>query len=128
MITEIISGILIGTIDDGYDKSVYDKHSIDIIMNCSIDKPFIDVKYVKKIRLPINTIEILKVNINKILDVIKENYLQKNILILSNEDTNLIIVCVFLIKYGNISVVDIKNIIKIKNNTLSIDRNLLEFL
>ena len=70
----------------------------------------------------------LKNNQNKILNFIHNNYLDKNILIASNEDYNIVICALFLIKYGSISVVDIQNIMKMKHDKLIIDRNLNEFL
>lgn len=126
MIVEILSSLLIGNIDDGYDKSIYKKHEIDIILNCSIDKKFVDVDNVQKIRLPLKDMESLKKNKIKILKFIKDNYLKKNILLLSNEDFNVIICALFLIEYGKISIVDIKNILKNKN--ICIDRNLNYFI
>jgi len=128
MIIEIISGLQICSIDDSFDKSIYDKYSIDIILNCSIDMPFVDIQNVNKIRLPLKNMLSLKSNLDKILNFIKDNYLKKNILIVSNEDYNIVICALFLIKFGDISVVDIKNIMKMKHDKLSIDRNLNEFL
>jgi hypothetical protein len=128
MVIEIISGLLICTIDDLFDKSIYEKHSIDLILNCSIDLPFVDIPKVEKIRLPLKDMMSLKNNQNKILNFIHNNYLDKNILIASNEDYNIVICALFLIKYGSISVVDIQNIMKMKHDKLIIDRNLNEFL
>lgn len=126
MIVEILSGLLIGTIDDGYDKLVYEKYQIDIILNCSTDKKFVDINNVEKVRLPLKDMESLKKNKIKILKFIKDNYLKKNILLLSNEDFNIVICALFLIEYGKISIVDIKNILKNKN--ICIDRNLNYFI
>ncbi len=53
MVIEIISGLLICTIDDLFDKSIYEKHSVDLILNCSIDLTFVDIPKVEKIRLPL---------------------------------------------------------------------------
>ena len=126
MIVEILSGLLIGTIDDGYDKLVYEKYQIDIILNCSTDKKFVDINNVEKVRLPLKDMESLKKNKIKIIKFIKDNYLKKNILLLSNEDFNIVICALFLIEYGKISIVDIKNILKNKN--ICIDRNLNYFI
>lgn len=126
MIVEILSSLLIGNIDDGYDKSVYEKYQIDIILNCSTDKKFVDINNVEKVRLPLKDMESLKKNKIKILKFIKDNYLKKNILLLSNEDFNVVICALFLIEYGKISIVDIKNILKNKN--ICIDRNLNYFI
>lgn len=126
MIVEILSGLLIGTIDDGYDKSIYEKYQIDIILNCSTDKKFVDINNVEKVRLPLKDMESLKKNKIKILKFIKDNYLKKNILLLSNEDFNVVICALFLIEYGKISIVDIKNILKNKN--ICVDRNLNYFI
>jgi hypothetical protein len=128
MVHEILSGIYISTINDSYDKTIYTKYDIDIILNCSHNLPFVDIPNIKKIRLPITNISILNQNKEKILKFIYDNYPEKNILIISNEDFNLIISCLFIIKYGNISIVDINNIIKNKNKSLIIDRNLSELL
>lgn len=126
MIVEILSGLLIGKIDDGYDKSIYEKYQIDIILNCSTDKKFVDINNVEKVRLPLKDMESLKKNKIKILKFIKDNYLKKNILLLSNEDFNVVICALFLIEYGKISIVDIKNILKNKN--ICVDRNLNYFI
>jgi hypothetical protein len=126
MIVEILSSLLIGNIDDGYDKSVYETYQIDIILNCSTDKKFVDINNVEKVRLPLKDMESLKKNKIKILKFIKDNYLKKNILLLSNEDFNVVICALFLIEYGKISIVDIKNILKNKN--ICIDRNLNYFI
>jgi hypothetical protein len=123
MIVEILSGLLIGTIDDGYDKSIYEKYQIDIILNCSTDKKFVDINNVEKVRLPLKDMESLKKNKIKILKFIKDNYLKKNILLLSNEDFNVVICALFLIEYGKISIVDIKNILKNKNICIDINLN-----
>lgn len=124
MIYEILSGLFISNIETSYDKTIYEKYDIDIILNCSVNHPFIDILNIKKIRLPINNIDILSKNYNKILEFIYNNYLDNNILIISNKDFNLIICALFIIKYGNISIVDINNIFKNKNKNLIIDRNL----
>jgi hypothetical protein len=127
MIIEILSGLYIGTFNDGYDKNIYKKYNIDIILNCSINKPFIDVDNVDKIRLPLVNIESVKNNKQKILKFIESNYLHKTILILSDEDYSLIICSLFLIDKGNISVVDIKQILMMKHPSLILERNLDEF-
>ena len=128
MITEILSGLYIGTNEDLFDKTIYDRYQIKLILNCSVTDLFPDVPKVEKIRLPLQSMETLKLNQTQILTFIQNNLLTKSMILSSDEDYNLIICCLFLIRYGKVSVVDIKDIIKMKNHTLSIDRDLRYFL
>ena len=128
MITEILSGLYIGTNEDLFDITIYDRYQIKLILNCSVTDLFPDVPKVEKIRLPLQSMETLKLNQTQILTFIQNNLLTKPMILSSDEDYNLIICCLFLIRYGKVSVVDIKDIIKMKNHTLSIDRDLRYFL
>lgn len=127
MIIEIISGLYIGTFEDGYDQNIYKQYAIDIVLNCSSNQPFVDVDRVQKVRLPLLNMDSLKKNKQKILQFIESNYMKKSILLLSNEDYPLVICCLFLTNFGNISVVDIKQILSMKHPSLILERNLDEF-
>jgi|TARA_B110000858_G_C17730541_1_gene439859 hypothetical protein len=127
MIYQILSGLYICNINDSYDKTIYDKYDIDMILNCSTNLPFVEID-IEKVRIPISNINTIKVHKEKILNFIKDNYLEKNILIISNEDFNIIICSLFIIKYGNISIIDISNILKMKHKNLIINRNISELI
>tara|TARA_B100001094_G_C17996893_1_gene703113 strand:+ start:183 stop:566 length:384 start_codon:yes stop_codon:yes gene_type:complete len=127
MIIEIISGLYIGNFEDAYDKNIYKQYGIDIVLNCSSNQPFVDVDNVQKVRLPLVNMESLKNNKQKILQFIESNYMKQSMLLLSNEDYPLVICCLFLTNLGNVSVVDIKQILAMKHSSLRLERNLDEF-
>lgn len=127
MIIEIISGLYIGNFEDAYDKNIYKQYGIDIVLNCSLNQPFVDVDHIQKVRLPLVNMESLKNNKQKILQFIESNYMKQSMLLLSNEDYPLVICCLFLTNLGNVSVVDIKQILAMKHSSLRLERNLDEF-
>ena len=79
MVTEIISGLWIGDLNDSFNERFYKDNLITIIINCTIDQGFLDLPNVKKIRIPLTDrldphrdIRLLKENMNKILQFIHE--------------------------------------------------------
>lgn len=122
MITEIISGVYIGDIKYIDDINLFKIYNIDILVNCSTKLPFIK-NDINKVRIPVNSNEDIIKNKDKILSFIKDNFLKKNILLISDCNYHIIICCLFIIKYGNISHINIKEIIKNINKDLSIDFN-----
>ena len=127
MIHEIISGIFISNMNTSLDKTIYKKYNITIVLNISTTIPFIDFN-IKKIRLPFNNIQILKQNLNNILLFIYKNFIEYNILICCDENYHLLIVALFLIKYGNIQHYNIKDILQSKDESLCLDYDLSVFI
>ena len=127
MITEIISGLWIGSLNDSYDKELYTKYNISVLLNCSTTKPFPDIPTVKKVRLPIQTITDIKRHRDKILDHLQQLYLKESMLLVCEEDFALVIASLFLVYVGRVSMVDIKHILHQKNPKLVLDRKLDEF-
>ena len=55
MLTEILSGLWIGSIHDAYNEDYYKDNLIDIVINCTVDQGFLDIPNLKKIRIPITS-------------------------------------------------------------------------
>jgi hypothetical protein len=123
MIIEIISGLYICDTNEYLDLNIYKKYDINVLFNCSLELPFVKNKNTKieNVRVPILNIDSLLKNKEKILNYLKNNYLEKNILLIGDSNYNLIIISLFLIKYGNISYINIKEIFKNIDNSLCID-------
>tara|TARA_R110002074_G_scaffold198083_1_gene365567 strand:- start:9328 stop:9708 length:381 start_codon:yes stop_codon:yes gene_type:complete len=120
MITEIISGIYIGDANYINDLNLLKIYDINLLINCSTKLPFIK-NDINKVRIPLNCNDDIIKNKEKILSFLKDNFLKKNVLLISDCDYHIIICCLFIIKYGNISHINIKEIIKNINKDLSID-------
>ena len=52
MLTEIISGLWIGNLNDAYNEDFYKDNLITIAINCTIDQGFLDIPSMKKVRVP----------------------------------------------------------------------------
>ena len=135
MLTEYLQGIYVSDINTAFDKTIYQKYNIDIVINCTIDFGFLDLN-VKKIRIPLSNdlnyhtdIKLLNQNLNKILSFINDNYIDHNILICCYDGltTSPIIVGLFISKYGKIPINQIKNILKSKNKDIIIELDLSIF-
>ena len=79
MLTEYLQGIYVSDINTAFDKIIYQKYNIDIVINCTIDFGFLDIN-IKKIRIPLSNdlnyhtdIKLLNQNLNKILSFINDN-------------------------------------------------------
>ena len=90
MLTEIISGLWIGNLNDVFNEDFYKDNLITIAINCTIDQGFLDLPRIKKIRIPLTDrldpnrdIQLLKDNIDKILQFIHEKIEEENIFIFS---------------------------------------------
>ena len=88
MLTEIISGLWIGNINDAFNESFYKDNLINIAINCTLEQGFLDIPNLQKIRIPLSSnitpnedIIILKKNMNKIIDYIHKNIELNNIFI-----------------------------------------------
>jgi hypothetical protein len=136
MITQYIEGIYVCDIKTSLEKSIYNKYNIDIVLNFTIDYPFIDLN-IKKTRIPISDslnhhtdIPLLKNNLSKILKYINDNYINHNILLCCHDSvtTTPIIMGLFLNKYGQIPIIEIKNLLKCKNKNINIEYDLSIFL
>jgi len=54
MVTEIISGLWIGDINDAFTTSFYNDNLINIVINCTLDQGFIDLPNINKTRIPLS--------------------------------------------------------------------------
>lgn len=133
---EILSGLWIGDVNDSLNKSFIKDNIIKIIINCTTTYGFIDTVELKKIRIPISdnlTPERDQIFINnnkdKILDYIKENLEEKNILIFCYDGLKIspLIIALFLIKYGGVNKDDIRSIMRSKNPKICLDIDLSKF-
>ena len=132
MLTEYLQGIYVSDINTAFDKTIYQKYNIDIVINCTIDYGFLDLN-IKKIRIPLSNdlnyhtdIKLLNQNLNKILSFINNNYIEHNILLCCHNGLTIspIIVGLFISKYGKIPINQIKNMLKSKNKDIKIEFNL----
>ena len=135
MLIEYIHNIFGSDIDTSLDKSIYIKYNINTVINCTNNIGFLDIN-IKKIRIPLSEelnqhtdIPLLIKNIDKILNYINENYIDNTILISCSTGKNIgpLIIGLFMVKYGNISIRDVKNILKSKNKDICIDYDLSIF-
>ena len=135
MLTEYLQGIYVSDINTAFDKTIYQKYNIDIVINCTIDFGFLDLN-IKKIRIPLSNdlnyhtdIKLLNQNLNKILSFISDNYIEHNILLCCYDGLTIspIIVGLFISKYGKIPINQIKNILKSKNKDIIIELDLSIF-
>ena len=135
MLTEYLQGIYVSDINTAFDKTIYQKYNIDIVINCTIDFGFLDLN-IKKIRIPLSNdlnyhtdIKLLNQNLYKILSFINDNYIEHNILLCCYDGLTIspIIVGLFISKYGKIPINQIKNILKSKNKDIIIELDLSIF-
>lgn len=135
MLIEYIHNIYSSDLNTSMDKNIYLKYNINTVINCSINFGFLDIN-IKKIRIPISNdlnshtdIPLLIKNINKILSYIYDNFIDNSILICCQDGINIgpLIISLFMIKYGNIPLKDVKNIMKSKNKDICIDYDLSVF-
>lgn len=136
MLIQYINNIYVSSINDSMNVDIYKKYNINIVINCTNDKNFINLKNIKNVRIPLSNdlnihtdILLLNNNIDKILKFINDNYINNIILITGIDENNIpsLIVSLFLVKYSEISIYDIKNILKSKNKNLCIDYDLSIF-
>lgn len=136
MLTELISGLWIGSIDDIYNEDYYNDNLITIVINCTVTHGFLDLPQLKKVRVPITSdlspnqdIFLLKNNIDKILGFIHENIEENNILIFCYDGLKIspLIVSLYIIKYGGISSDTIRDILRSKNEKICLDIDLSIF-
>jgi len=136
MLTELLSGIWVSDINSAYDDSFYKDNLINIVINCTIDQSFLDLPKIKKLRIPLSPnldpgkdLYLLKENMNKITDYIHENKDSSNILIFCYNGLTIspLIVAVYMVKHGNISKDNIRDILRSKNKEICLDVDLSLF-
>ena len=136
MITEILSGLWIGNINDSYNEEFYRDNLISIVINCTKDQTFLDISNLKKIRIPLSInldpeldMKYLREKMNQILDFIHENIEDNNILIICYNGLSIspLIIANYMIKYGNISKDNIRDILRSKNENICLDFDLSMF-
>ena len=136
MVTEILSGLWIGNINDAFVEEFYSDNIITIVINCTIDQGFLDLPNVKKVRVPltdrldpIRDMGLLKNNINKILDFIHDKIDEENIFIYCYNGLTIsaLICALYMIKKGDISIENINDILRSKNKNICLDFDLTLF-
>ena len=136
MPTEILSGLWIGNVNDSYNEEFYRDNLISIVINCTKDQTFLDISNLKKIRIPLSInldpeldMKYLREKMNQILDFIHENIEDNNILIFCYNGLSIspLIIANYMIKYGNISKDNIRDILRSKNENICLDFDLSMF-
>ena len=125
---ELLSGLWIGDTDILNSKKFMSDNHIDIILNCTqlFDFPDLDIQ---KIRLPFSNdknsdtdLMLLRQNKNKILSFIRDNIIDKNILIVCYDGKSIspFIVFLYIAEYSKIDKKSIYNIMLTKDSNLSL--------
>lgn len=136
MLTEIISGLWIGNINDAFTETFYKDNLISIAINCTLEQGFLDIPDIKKIRVPVSDklipnrdLLLLKENMNKIIDFIHEKIDENNIFIYCYNGLTVspLIIAMYMIKKGGISKDNIRDILKSKNENICLDFDLSMF-
>ncbi len=136
MLTEIISGLWIGNLNDAFNEDFYRDNLITVSINCTIDQGFLDLPKLKKIRIPLTDrlephrdLQLLKMNIDKILKFIHEKIEEENIFIYcyNGLTVSALICALYMIKMGNISKDVIHDILRSKNKDICLDFDLSMF-
>ena len=136
MITEILSGLWIGNVNDSYNEEFYRDNLISIVINCTSNQGFLDLPNLKKLRIPLSDklepnrdIYLLKENMDKIIDFIHEKIDENNIFIHCYNGTSIspLIVAIYMIKKGEISKDTIHDILRSKNKDICLDFDLSIF-
>jgi hypothetical protein len=137
MITEIISGLWIGNIDDSYDMEFYKDNKITIMINCTNDIPCLDIPETKKIKIPLSVyldpskdIPLLKNNMKRIIEYIHQHKETDNIFIYGHTNYSIpsLIIGAYMITYGKISIHLIMDILHSKNKDIVLDMNFKDYL
>tara|TARA_B100000029_G_C17377153_1_gene888291 strand:+ start:503 stop:919 length:417 start_codon:yes stop_codon:yes gene_type:complete len=133
MPTEILSGLWIGDMNDSFNKEFINDNLVTIFINCTLNYGFPDLPNIKKLRIPLSSnldpqkdLILLKNNYPKIIEYIKNEMEENNILIYCYDGLIIspLIVALFIIKYGNISLDNIRDILRSKNEKITLDLNL----
>jgi predicted protein tyrosine phosphatase len=135
MLTEILSGLWIGNINDSYNEDFYRDNQIDVAINCTYNQGFLDLPNLKKIRISLSDrldprdIQLLKENIQQIINFIDDKIEENNILIYCYNGLTVspLIVALYMIKKGNIELSQILDILHSKNKSICLDFDLTMF-
>ena len=136
MVTEIISGIWIGDLNDAFNEEFYNDNLITIAINCTIDQGFLDLPKMKKIRVPLTDrldpnrdITLLRNNMDKILNFIHEKIEEENIFIYcyNGLTVSALLCALYMMKKGDISIEFIHDILRSKNKDICLDFDLSMF-
>lgn len=136
MLTELLSGVWVSDINGAYNEDFYKDNLIDIVINCTIDQAFLDLPKIKKLRVPLSPnieptkdLYLLKENMDKIINYIHENKDENNILIFCYNGLTIspLIVAIYMIRKGNISKDNIRDILRSKNKDITLDVDLSLF-
>ena len=127
---EVISGLWVADVDILYSKRFYKDNLIEMVFNCTYDYSFPDIDSIQKIRIPVTEqlkkdgdFHKLNNSLSKILNLIHDNTVDKNILLVCYDGKNVstLLVALYLIKYGGIKKQNIKQIMKSKSDEFSLD-------
>lgn len=132
MILQILNNIYISDINESLEKHIYNKHNINIVINCTKNTKFINLDNIKKVRVPLsfdmnNTdINLLNKNINKILGYIKTNFIDNVILITCYDGIRIspLIVSLFILKYTKMDKKELLYLLKTKSKNIVLDYDL----
>tara|TARA_Y100000817_G_scaffold309913_1_gene299754 strand:- start:4316 stop:4726 length:411 start_codon:yes stop_codon:yes gene_type:complete len=136
MVTEILSGLWIGNLNDAFNEEFYKDNLITITINCTIDQGFLDIPKLNKIRIPLTDrldpqrdIQLLRNNIDKILNFIHEKIEEENIFIYcyNGLTVSALICALYMIKKGDLSIGNINDILLSKNKNICLDFDLSTF-
>ena len=136
MVTEILSGLWIGDLNDAFNEQFYKDNLITIAINCTIDQGFLDLPKLKKVRVPLTDrldphrdIQLLRTNIDKILQFIHEEIEEENIFIYcyNGLTVSALICALYIIKKGDISMDTIHDVLRSKNKNICLDFDLSIF-
>lgn len=136
MLTEILSGLWIGDLNDAFNERFYKDNLITIAINCTIDQGFLDIPKLKKVRVPLTDrldpqrdIQLLKTNIDKVLQFIHERIEEENIFIYcyNGLTVSALICALYIIKKGDISMDIIHDVLRSKNKNICLDFDLSIF-
>ncbi len=136
MLTEILSGLWIGNINDSYNEDFYKDNLITIAINCTNDQSFLDLPNLKKLRVPLSInlnpesdMFLLRKSMNKIINFIHQNIESNNILLFCYNGLSIspLICAIYMVHFGNISKDNIRDILKSKNENICLDFDLSMF-
>jgi len=136
MVTEIISGLWIGNLNDAFNEDFYNDNLITTVINCTIDQGFLDLPNLKKVRVPVTDrldpnrdITLLKNNIDKVINFIHERIEEENIFIYcyNGLTVSALLCALFMVKKGDISIHQVNDILQSKNKNICLDFDLSMF-
>ena len=136
MVTEIISGLWIGNLNDAFNEDFYNDNLITTVINCTIDQGFLDLPNLKKVRVPVTDrldpnrdITLLKNYIDKVINFIHERIEEENIFIYcyNGLTVSALLCALFMVKKGDISIHQVNDILQSKNKNICLDFDLSMF-